>query len=347
MRMDHDAVHVLIASPLEPEFAARIAAVDPRITVLYEPGLLPVPRYPADHSGTPRDLSAADLRRWSDVRRQADISFDFDWQDPAGMARNCPRLRWVQGTSAGIGGLLQRTGLDETDLQFTTAAGVHGQPLAEFVLLGLLYFAKDVPRLTQWKAERHWQRYASGQLAGSRALLVGLGGIGRQVAPLLAAAGVQVTGAGRPGHRYDVAGVTSYVTETSEFDEALAGTDALILACPLTEQTKGMIGAPQLALLRRGAVVVNVSRGAVIDEEALVAALASGHLGGACLDVFAAEPLPASSPLWDRPNVMISPHSASTAAGENALITELFCDNVRRFLDGGPLRNVFDRAAGY
>src|SRR3984957_1669376 len=178
-RMDHDAVHVLIASPLEAELAARIAAVEPRLTGLHGPRVLPVPRSAADHWGTPRDLSAADLRRWSDLRRQADISFDFDWQDPAAMARNCPRLRWVQGTSAGIGGLLQRTGLDQTDLQFTTAAGVHGRPLAEFALLGLLYFAQGVPRLTQWKAERHWQRYASGQVAGSRALLVGLGGIAR------------------------------------------------------------------------------------------------------------------------------------------------------------------------
>src|SRR6202042_576360 len=121
-RKDHDAVQVLIASPLEPELAARIAAVDPRVTVLYEPGLLPVARSPADHSGTPRDLSAADIGRWSDLRRQADVSFDFDWQDPAAMARNCPRLRWVQGTTAGIGGLLQRTGVDQKDLHFTTAA---------------------------------------------------------------------------------------------------------------------------------------------------------------------------------------------------------------------------------
>src|ERR1700722_7683886 len=104
--MDHDAVHVLIASPLEAELPARTPAVGRCPAGLQGPGLLAVPRYPADHSGTPRDLSAADLRRWSDLRRQADISFDFDWQDPAAMAQNCPRLRWVQGTSAGIGGLL-------------------------------------------------------------------------------------------------------------------------------------------------------------------------------------------------------------------------------------------------
>jgi phosphoglycerate dehydrogenase-like enzyme len=345
--MGYDAVRVLIASPLEPGLVARIEAADPRVSVLYEPGLLPVPRYPADHTGTPRPLPAAELARWHDLRQQADVSFDFDWQDPGGMPGNCPRLRWVQGTSAGLGGLLQRTGLDRADLVITTAAGVHGRPLAEFVLLGLLYFAKDMPRLTQWKQERHWQRHASGQLAGSRALVVGLGGIGRQVAALLSAAGVEVTGAGRAGHTYDVPGVRSYVSAPPGLDEALAATDALVLACPLTEQTRGMIGARQLGLLRRGAVVVNVSRGQVLDEEALVAGLVSGHLGGACLDVFAVEPLPASSPLWELPGVIISPHSASTAAGENALITDLFCDNLRRFLDGRPLRNVYDRAAGY
>ena len=105
------AVSVLVASPLEPEHAARIEAVDRRVSVLYEPGLLPVPRYPADHIGVPRPLSPADLDRWAALRRQADVSFDFDWQAPAEMAANCPRLRWVQGTSAGIGGFLERTGL--------------------------------------------------------------------------------------------------------------------------------------------------------------------------------------------------------------------------------------------
>jgi phosphoglycerate dehydrogenase-like enzyme len=123
--------------------------------------------------------------------------------------------------------------------------------------------------------------------------------------------------------------------------------DALVLACPLTERTRGLIGAAELALLPPGAVLVNISRGPVVDEEALVSALRSGHLGGACLDVFATEPLPAGSPLWDMPNVIISPHSAATVAAENNLLTDLFIDNLRRWLAGRPLRNVYDRAAGY
>jgi glyoxylate/hydroxypyruvate reductase A len=344
--MADDQLRVLIASPLEPQYVARIEGADPRVSMLYEPGLLPVPRYPADHTGVRRDLSAAELDAWAALRRRADVSFDFDWQAPADMVANCPRLRWVQGTSAGIGGFLDRTGLAGTGLVFTTAAGVHGVPLAEFALLGLLYFAKGMPALAGAKAARHWQRYAGSQVAGSRALLVGLGGAGRAVARLLAAAGVEVYGAGRPGRRYDVPGVASYVA-SDQMHQVLPEMDALVLACPLTEQTRGLIGATELALMRQGSVLVNISRGPVVDEEALVDALRAGHLGGACLDVFATEPLPAGSPLWDMPNVIVSPHSAATVAAENGLLTDLFIDNLQRWLAGRPLRNTYDRAAGY
>ena len=344
--MKPGAVRVLVATPLEPELVARIEEADPRVRALYEPDLIPAPRYAADHYGVPRQLTLAEQDKWSRVRAQADVSFDFDWQDPASMPRNCPRLRWVQGTSAGLGGFLQRTGLVRSDLIFTTAAGVHGTPLAEFALLGVLYFAKGLPQLAAWQAERHWERHTTSSLAGRRVVVVGLGGIGQAVARLLSAAGLQVCGVGRPGHRYDVPGVTSYVS-SDRLDEALPDADGLILACPLTEQTAGLIGDRQLRLLPRGAVVVNVSRGQILDEDALIAALTSGHLGGAFLDVFAVEPLPPSSPLWALPNVVISPHSASTVAAENGLITDLFCDNLRRWLDGRELRNVYDRAAGY
>jgi phosphoglycerate dehydrogenase-like enzyme len=344
--MTAGAVSVLVATPLEAEHAGRIAAADPRVRLLYAPDLLPVPRYPADHTGARRELSAAQQEQWSQLRALADVSFDFDWQDPGQMPRTCPRLRWVQGTSAGIGGFLERTGLVGTDIVFTTASGVHGTPLAEFTLFGLLYFAKDIPRLARWQAEHHWERHTMRQIAGSRVLLVGLGGTGRQAARLLSAAGVEVCGAGRPGHSYDVPGVSSYVAGTG-IHSVLGEVDAIVLACPLTERTRHLIGAPELALLLPGCVLVNISRGPVIDEDALVSALLSGHLAGACLDVFAVEPLDEDSPLWDMPNVIISPHSASTVAAENRLLTDLFIDNLGRWMAGTPLRNVYDRAAGY
>jgi glyoxylate/hydroxypyruvate reductase len=341
-----DPVNVLVASPLEAEHAARIEAADGRIRLLYAPDLLPVPRYQCDHSGVPRDLTAAELDRWAQLREQADISFDFDWQSPGEMPKLCPRLRWVQGTSAGIGGFLERTGLVQSDLVFTTAAGVHGTPLAEFTLLGLLHFAKGMPTLARWQRQQRWQRHTSGVLAGTTAVVVGLGGIGREVCRLLAAAGLTVYGCGRPAKSYHVPGVSMY-TDITRLHEVLPAAGALILACPLTEQTTGLIGPRELAALPAGAVLVNVCRGGVVDEPALVSALTTGHLAGACLDVFAVEPLPLSSPLWAMDNVIVSPHSAATAAAENRLLVDLFLDNLHRWLADEPLRNVYDRVAGY
>ncbi len=339
-------VKVLVASPLEAQHVARIEAADSCLRLLYAPDLVPVPRYLCDHSGVPRDLSAAQLDLWAQLREQADVSFDFDWQSPGEMPENCPQLRWVQGTSAGIGGFLERTGLADSELVFTTAAGVHGTPLAEFALYGLLHFAKRMPTLARRQRQQHWERHTSGVLAGTTAVVVGLGGVGREVCRLLAAAGLTVYGCGRPGRTYDVPGVSMY-TDSGRLQEVLPDASALVLACPLTDQTRGLIGAGELAALPAGAIVVNVSRGAVIDEPALVSALTAGHLGGACLDAFAVEPLPLTSPLWAMDNVVVSPHSAATVAAENRLLVDLFIDNLQRWLAGEPLRNVFDRVAGY
>jgi len=139
----------------------------------------------------------------------------------------------------------------------------------------------------------------------------------------------------------------SRVITRAGLDEALPGTDVLVLACPLTEQTRGLIGARQIGLLPRDAVLVNIARGAVVDQEALTDALREGRLGGACLDVFAQEPPPDGDPLWGLDNVIVSPHSASTVATENATLTDLFLDNLGRFAAGEPLRNRYDAVRGY
>ncbi|MGC5360849.1 D-2-hydroxyacid dehydrogenase [Streptomyces sp. DT24] len=262
------------------------------------------------------------------------------------MPVNCPRLTWIQATSAGIGQYVERTGLAESDITFTTAAGAHGVPLAEFALAGVLHFVKGLPRLRDWQRAHHWESHTTRQLAGSRVMVVGLGGIGREVARLFSLMGVEVWGVGRPGRSYTVPGV-SRVHSFLDFEAALPDVDALILACPLTGWTRGLIDETRLRMLRPNAVLVNIARGPVVDEEALVEALREGRLGGACLDVFAAEPLPAGSPLWDMDNVIVSPHSASTVTTENAYITDIFTDNLRRRLEGRPLRNLYSRENGY
>jgi glyoxylate/hydroxypyruvate reductase A len=342
---------IVIGSFLEAEQVARIAAAPAAGRVIYEPDLLPVPRYPCDHTGPRRDLSAADLDRWRALAAEAEAYFDFDWLDPAGMARHSPGLRWIQATSAGIGGFMQRIGLDAAvanggGLTVTTAGGIHAVPLAEFAVMGALHFIKGVPELRQRQRARHWERYTTRQLAGQRALVVGLGGMGRQVAASFAALGVEVWGLGRTGAAYDVPAL-SRVIARADLDAALPGIGIVVLCCPLTDETAGLIGARQLSLLPRGAVLVNIARGPVVDQAALTAALRERHLGGACLDVFATEPLPPDDPLWDLDNVIVSPHSASTVVTENAALTDLFLDNLARLAAGGPLRNCYDPARGY
>jgi glyoxylate/hydroxypyruvate reductase A len=337
---------VLISTYLEPDLVERIAAVDARVEVLYAPELLPAPRYTCDHTGVPRSLTDAQQRVWEALLSRAEVAFDFDWQDPAGLPERSPKLRWVQGTSAGIGGFVQRTRLDRTDLRFTTAAGIHAVPLAEFAVTGALYFIKGLPYLGGQQRAHVWRRYTTAQLAGRTVTVVGLGGIGRRVVSVFAGLGTNVVGIGRPGRDYGLDPAVE-VHSYTELDSVLARTDVLVLCCPLTPQTEGLIGAGQLSQLPPGAVVVNISRGQVVDEPALIEALRSGSLGGAALDVFASEPLAADSPFWDLDNVLVSPHSASTVVTENAALTDLFCDNLRRFIDGAPLRNEYRRELGY
>jgi glyoxylate/hydroxypyruvate reductase A len=177
-------------------------------------------------------------------------------------------------------------------------------------------------------------------------LVVGLGQVGRKVAETFNALGVEVWAVARDARKVDVAAVTKAV-DFESIDEVLPGVDAVVLCTPLTPLTQGLLDERRLRLLRAGAIVVNIARGAVIDEPALIAALADGHIGGACLDVASVEPLPRESPLWDMHNVIISPHSASTVDSENAALTDLFCENLRRWLDRRPLRNLYSREKGY
>ena len=337
---------VLIASYLEPEHVVRIRAAAPETEVLYEPSLLPLARYPADHYNT-IERSTADEQRWRALLARADVLFDFDHGHLADLPAVAPGVRWVQATSAGIGQLLRRTALDRTDIVFTTASGVHAVPLAEFAVFAMLYFAKQGPRMLEQQRAHRWERFAGGELRGRTVAIVGLGKIGGEVARLARALGLRVTGTSRSGTAASLDRAVDLERPLGELRLLLADADYIVLALPHTAETEGLIGAAELACMRPGAVLVNVARGKVVDEPALVVALRSGQLAGAALDVFSQEPLPPESPLWDLPNVLVSPHSASTADSENAKLTDLFCENLRRYRDGRPLLNVFDRVRGY
>ena len=195
---------------------------------------------------------------------------------------------------------------------------------------------------------RHWERFAGTDLRGRTIVIVGIGRVGTEIARLAQAFGMRVVGVKR-----SVEGVTpadlhlDALYAPSDLHDALRQAEHLVLIAPQTAETKGLIGAAELALLPERAVFINIARGALVDEAALVEALRSGRLAGAALDVFAREPLSPESPLWGLDNVIISPHSASTSDRENARITDLFCTNLRKFLDGMPLENRFDPILGF
>jgi glyoxylate/hydroxypyruvate reductase len=335
---------VLIASYLDQTLADRIATAEPdRVELLYAPDLLPPPRYEADHHAPRRVLDATQLARWRALVARAEVSFEFDWDEPTTMMARARGLRWVQATSSGIGPQLVRLGVAGSPLVVTNAAGIHAQPLAEFVLHGVLHFTKEMPRLSEWKAEHHWERYCGEEAAGKRMLVVGLGKVGSRIAELCAAIGIEVIGLRRRSDAPLPPGVRRLIDATA-LDAELPALDFLTLAAPDTPETTNLLNAARLELLPARAVVINVGRGSLIDEPALASRLAAGALRGAALDVFAKEPLPADSPLWSLPNVIVSPHSASTVAAENARLVDLFVENLRRYFDGDPLLNHFDHS---
>jgi glyoxylate/hydroxypyruvate reductase len=337
---------VLIASYFEPEYVERIARVE-GVRVIYEPALLPPPAYPCDHHFGSIRRSPQEEQRWRGYLHEAEILFDFDYTNLHHLVELIPNVRWIQASSAGIGPMLVRTGLINTSITFTTASGVHGVPLAEFVAMALLWFAKGGPQIVRDQGARRWQRTCARELRGSSVGIVGLGGVGREVARTCRALGLRVVATKRTAAAAGEGDGVDALLPLSHLHAMLAEVDALVLACPETSETEGLIGRAELSVMKPGAILINIARGAVVDEPALIDALRHGRLGGAALDVAAKEPLPQESPLWDLPNVLISPHSASTVTIENARLTDLFCENLRRYLRGEPLRNMFDRTRLY
>jgi glyoxylate/hydroxypyruvate reductase A len=342
---DGGLVRVLIASYLEPAHVARIRAVDPRLDVVYEPDLIPSPRYAADHTGAPLERTPEQEARWHALLAEADVLFDFDRPLAPRLHELAPRVRWIQATSAGIGQFVKRHDLARTMPRtvFTTASGVHARPLAEFCALAVLAFSRGFLRMVDAQRARRWERFAGSDLEGKTLVIYGFGSIGLEVARTMRVFGLRILGIKRSVGSADATSMSvDEIHPPAALHDLLPRAHVLVLCAPHTPDTERVFGEAELALLPEGAILVNVARGALVDEAALVRALASGRLGGAALDVFAEEPLPADSPLWSMPNVLVSPHSASTSDRENGRITDLFCENLRRFLNGEELLNVLD-----
>jgi glyoxylate/hydroxypyruvate reductase len=336
-------VRVLLASPLESELVQRIATLDQRLNVVYRPDLVGQPRFPADHHPVV-ERTPAQAAEWAGLLAEAEVLFDVDQPSTQGLLGRAPCLRWIQSSSSGVGEWVRRLELVDSPIIVTNAAGIHATPLAEFVLFAMLYFAKRWPAMVVDQRAHRWERCAIDTLHGKTIGIVGLGSVGRQIARLAKPFGMRVIGTRRSGAAEPL---VDQLYTPDELETVLKASDFLVLSVPLTSDTEGLIGAPQLAALKPSAVLVNIARGVVVDEPGLIDALQSGRLAGAALDVVAHEPLSTASPLWDMPNVLITPHSMSTAYDENERLVELFCDNLRRYLANEPLRNQIDKVRGY
>jgi phosphoglycerate dehydrogenase-like enzyme len=345
---------VMIASPLEAELAATIRDAEPRAEVLFEPDLLPPARYPADHRGDPafrRDAEAE--ARWRVLLDRAEVLFGIPDDTAEGLAAavtGLPRLRWIHATSAGAGEQVRKAALPGEALKrvaITTSSGVHAVPLAEYAILGLLAVAKELPRFVEEQRAKAWPevRRPLRELDGQTLFLVGLGDIGRETARLGKALGMRTV-----GFRRTQGPPPEWVDEVhgpERLAELAGRADAMVVSLPLTDQTAGLIDRATIDRLPASCIFVNVGRGGVVDEPALIDALRERRIAGAVLDVFATEPLPEDSPLWTLPNVLVTPHAAALSARENERIVELFVDNLRRYLDGRPLRNVVEPGVFY
>ncbi|MFL6295460.1 MAG: D-2-hydroxyacid dehydrogenase, partial [Actinomycetes bacterium] len=265
--------------------------------------------------------------------------------DLAEVVTALPKLRWVHATSAGAGEQVRKAGLPAEALgrvTITTSSGVHAVPLAEFAILGLLAIAKELPRFVEEQRAKAWPevRRPLRELDGQTLFLVGLGDIGRETARLGKALGMRTV-----GFRRTQGPPPEWVDEVhgpERLAELAGRADAMVVSLPLTDQTAGLIDRATIDRLPASCIFVNVGRGGVVDEPALIDALRERRIAGAVLDVFATEPLPEDSPLWTLPNVLVTPHAAALSARENERIVQLFVDNLRRYLDGRPLRNVVE-----
>jgi phosphoglycerate dehydrogenase-like enzyme len=345
-----DPIVVCLGYPqlLGPEQVAQVEAIDPRIEAVVlpvDPGAewIRVPPAEPHPEPPPWATGVAALRHAALARCQVLLALHA----PADLPLLAPKLRWIHGVGAGVE-QFAAAGVSEDRCVVTNSSGLSAGSMAEFVIGRLLAFWKRFPEQLELQRRHQYVQTYGRSFAGSTIGIVGLGHIGIEVARRSRALGCRVLGL----RRSHVPGAASDHAEglfgPDGLHAMLGECDAVVVAAPATDATRHLIDAAALAAMRRGAVLVNVARGSLVDEAALIESLRAGQLGGAALDVFEEEPLPAASELWELPNVLLSAHSSVSTDRYAADVFDLFLENLRRYVQGEPLRNRVDmRALGF
>jgi phosphoglycerate dehydrogenase-like enzyme len=270
------------------------------------------------------------------------------WQsnlvEAVGAVERMSSVGWVHSRSAGVPDELLAV-CESRNVMLTNGSGAHGVAIAEYVACVLLALSKRLPEMLENQRQRVWcSQPTQHELRGRTVGIIGVGALGEACARVLRPFGVELIGIRRTSG--DVPGFDE-IHSTQDLPSVLPRLDVLVIAAPLTAATRGLISAPELSLLGSHAILINVGRGAIVDEPALIHALSAGRLGGAALDVYAREPVPADSPLWSTPNLIMSPHCADQTAQTVERALDLFLENLQRWASGQPLRNVVRASVGY
>jgi len=347
-------VSVVVTLGLQPELVERIKALDSRLRVtvlspaqrrLFRGGRPPWPGYREAASEVEESEEQA-RRALHAALAEAEVLFTLSLV-PADLPSLAPHLRWLQLTTAGADRLLNSAVL-KSGVTITTASGIHAAPVGEYVLGVMVMLAKGWPALFRAQGRREWARITPQELEGKTVAVVGMGNVGQEVARLAKALNMRVLGVRRSGASLESGDyVADEIVGPLELLSVLSRSDFVVICLPLTEETHHLVGELALRAMKPTAYLINVSRGAVVDEAALLRALTEGWIAGAGLDVFETEPLPEKSWLWQLNNVIISPHLAGETPSYNERAVDLFCENLRRYLAGDPLHNVVDPSLGY
>lgn len=289
-----------------------------------------------------QQLSVADLEAIEIAYLTRDLRFsNHHYQTFSESVKAAPNLKWVHFTSTGIDQHPFLPALRERNVRLTTSAGTNGVPVGQTAICGLLMLARGFPRWIAAQRERRWDpargKDVPRDLRGQTVIVVGLGNIGATVARFCKSINMNVIGLRRSLKRDG--DPVDEIHPLAKLLDLLPRCDWLVLACPYTQETHQLVNAKTLSLMPEHAHLINVARGAVVDEPALIAALQSRQIAGAYLDVFEKEPLPADSPLWDMPNVIVSPHNASASDGNDGRAARVFTDNVQHFVRGETMQN--------
>jgi phosphoglycerate dehydrogenase-like enzyme len=284
-------------------------------------------------------------------RGAANANIIYNWSQSGALLREvflmCPRVQWVHTRSAGLDNILFPE-LVASPVPLTNGTGVFSPSLGEFALAAILFFAKDLRRMVRNQEAGLWEQFDITEITGQTVGIVGYGDIGRAVATRVKPMGIRVLAVKRSGPLlYNMDPLVERIYKPGDLAEMLPLCDYVVAAAPLTDETRGLIGEAAFAAMKSDAVVINVGRGPVIDEAAMVRALSSGRIKGAALDVFDEEPLPAGHPFYSLRNVLLSPHCADHTPDWMDRAMQFFIDQFARFQKGEPLRNIVEKAKGY